>query len=131
MSEPKLTRNQSLVLEVLNRDRTPLSAYSILDRLKESGLRAPLQVYRALNKLVERGLVHRLESLNAFVACRSSDCCEHSAAVFAICESCGGVAEFADAKLSRRVNEWARSDGFQLTGTTIELRGECRACSGS
>ena len=63
-----LTRNQGLVLDTLTGSGAPLSAYDILDRLRQEGLRAPLQVYRALDKLVERGLAHRLESLNALVA---------------------------------------------------------------
>ncbi len=65
----KLTRNQSLVLSVLQSSEQPLSAYSILDRLREEGLRAPLQVYRALEKLLQAGRIHRLESKNAFVVC--------------------------------------------------------------
>ena len=69
MIAPVLTKNQSLVFETLQRADQPISAYTILDRLRDHGFRAPLQVYRALDKLVEAGLVHRLESLNAFVAC--------------------------------------------------------------
>ncbi|MCB1460156.1 MAG: transcriptional repressor, partial [Nitratireductor sp.] len=64
-----LTRNQLLVLNALVAAGGPLSAYGILDQLREEGFRAPLQVYRALEKLVDQGKVHRLESLNAFVAC--------------------------------------------------------------
>lgn len=67
--DPRLTRNQSLVLSVLEASGQPLSAYGILDRLREHGLKAPLQVYRALDKLLEIGRVHRLESMNAFVVC--------------------------------------------------------------
>ena len=55
----------------------------------DAGLRAPLQVYRALDKLVETGLVHRLESLNAFVACAHKHCHDDCASAFAICEKCG------------------------------------------
>ncbi|NRP75769.1 Zinc uptake regulation protein [Ensifer psoraleae] len=65
----KLTKNQSLVLAVLQSSEQPLSAYSILDRLREHGLKAPLQIYRALDKLLDAGRVHRLESMNAFVVC--------------------------------------------------------------
>jgi hypothetical protein len=71
------------------RSERPLSAYTILDQLRDQGFRAPLQVYRALDKLVEFGLVHRLESLNAFVACRHPDCEDHETIAFMICEKCG------------------------------------------
>jgi Fur family zinc uptake transcriptional regulator len=66
-SNTDLTKNQSLVMGALSQANGPLSAYTILDELREHGFRAPLQVYRALEKVVEFGLVHRLESLNAFV----------------------------------------------------------------
>jgi Fur family zinc uptake transcriptional regulator len=72
-----LTKNQSLVMGALTNSDGPLSAYTILDQLRDHGFRAPLQVYRALDKLVEFGLVHRLESLNAFVACRHPGCDGH------------------------------------------------------
>ena len=67
MTEPKLTKNQSLVLEVLESHRNPLSAYSILEQLADAGLRAPPQVYRALEKLIGYGLIHKLESINSYV----------------------------------------------------------------
>jgi len=70
----KLTRNQTLVQSTLLESESPMSAYQILDSLKAHGLNAPLQVYRALDKLVHLGLVHRLESINAFVACQQHDC---------------------------------------------------------
>jgi len=57
---PDLTKNQSLVMGALTRADGPLSAYTILDQLRDQGFRAPLQVYRALDKLVEFGMVHRL-----------------------------------------------------------------------
>ena len=61
-SNTDLTKNQKLVMGALSNANGPLSAYTILDELREHGFRAPLQVYRALEKLVELGLVHRLES---------------------------------------------------------------------
>lgn len=126
---PTLTRNQQLVLDVLSQEDGPLSAYAILDRLRDEGMRAPLQVYRALDKLVEQGLVHRLESLNAFVACAHPDCETHRSVAFAICDKCGRVAEFTDEAISARLAGWARSESFRLQRTTIELRGLCAGCS--
>src|ERR1700712_5446313 len=81
-----LTRNQELVLGTLAHAAAPLSAYDILDKLRDEGLRAPLQVYRALDKLTERGLAHRLESLNACVCCADAHCHASGCTAFAICE---------------------------------------------
>ncbi len=123
-----LTKNQSLVMGALARSDGPLSAYTILDQLRDSGFRAPLQVYRALDKLVEFGLVHRLESLNAFVACRHPGCEGHETTAFMICERCGVVSELTDGALAMRLKHLAVEAGFGLKKSTIELRGICRGC---
>ncbi|WP_269582634.1 Fur family transcriptional regulator [Roseibium sp. Sym1] len=128
-AHPDLTKNQSLVFGSLSDADGPLTAYAILDLLRDSGFRAPLQVYRALDKLVEYGLVHRLESLNAFVACSHKGCAGHGAAAFAICEKCGLVSEFTPDKAIACLEEWTREEGFHLSRTTIELRGTCQACA--
>lgn len=124
-----LTKNQSLVFGTLSNARAPLSAYTILDRLREDGFRAPLQVYRALEKLLEIGLVHRLESINAFVACAHPQCHSHGTMAFAICEDCGNVREFTDDQIVERLAVWARAENFRPHKTTIELRGQCEACA--
>lgn len=123
-----LTRNQGLVLGTLIEAPAPLSAYDILDRLRAEGMRAPLQVYRALDKLVERGLAHRLESLNAFVACADEHCHRKGLIAFAICEGCGKVDEFADAVIEERLGGWAARTGFKTERTTMEIRGRCAQC---
>ncbi len=123
-----LTRNQTLVYGALEAAAEPLSAYGILDRLRDEGIRAPLQIYRALDKLVEAGLVHRLESLNAFVACRQPDCEAHETIGFAICQKCGQVTEFAEKRISGHLADWARKNNFTLKQTTVELRGACATC---
>lgn len=123
-----LTKNQSLVMGALNQSDGPLSAYTILDQLRDNGFRAPLQVYRALDKLVEFGLVHRLESLNAFVACRHPSCEGHGTMIFMICEACGQVTEINDTALSRRLKKRAADAQFALKKSTVELRGLCTDC---
>lgn len=125
---PKLTRNQALVFEALEAAPGPLTAYAILDALRSEGFKAPLQVYRALEKLVELGIVHRLESLNAFVACSHPGCSAQETAAFAICETCGKVREFAPERAVDELQAWAKDEGFKPNRTTIELRGTCRDC---
>lgn len=123
-----LTRNQALVLETLLAAEGPLSAYAILDKLREAGFRAPLQVYRALDKLVDLGSVHRLESLNAFVACRHPGCDSHATIAFAICDRCGDVAEISDGALTARLHAIAGEAGFQPSKSVVEMHGCCRKC---
>lgn len=124
-----LTRNQALVFDTLSKAEGPLSAYTILDQLRPDGFRAPLQVYRALEKLIGFGMIHRLESLNAFVACAHPQCHAHDLIAFAICDKCNQVREFSDNVIEDRVNGWSQNNGFHATKTTLELRGLCAACS--
>jgi len=126
---PELTRNQALVLGELESSVAPLSAYTLLDRLRGDGLRAPLQIYRALDKLMEFGLVHRLESLNAFVACCRPEGEAHGTTAFAICGKCGRVSEFASEAIEGLLAKWAAGARFRPDKTTIELRGLCAACA--
>ena len=124
-----LTRNQMLVFEALSGAAQPMSAYVILDRLRDSGLRAPLQVYRALDRLIEAGLVHRLESLNAFVACAHQHCHDDCASAFAICEKCGSVTEFSDDGVMQRLRGWSGKAKFAPSKMVVEVRGICAACA--
>ncbi len=124
-----LTRNQSLVFERLTAHGAPASAYDLLDGLRDAGLRNPNQVYRALDKLVEYGLVHRLESINAFVTCAHPHDHKHGLIAFAICETCGQAEEFSDDFVEERLRGWSMDHAFRLSRAIIEIRGACKACT--
>jgi Fur family zinc uptake transcriptional regulator len=127
----ELTRNQKLVFTALERAGTPLSAYQILDQLRDEGFRAPLQVYRALDQLRGLGVVHRLESMNAFVACAHGDGHSHHGEPigFTICERCGAVSEIHDADFRAFVESIGTRSGFRAEKTTVEIRGLCAECA--
>ena len=125
---PELTKHRSLVLNVLTRGEMPASAYTLLDHLRGDGLRAPQQVYRALDKLIEYGLVHRVETLNSFVVCTYPHDHRHGLTVFAICDQCGHVDEFADQAIERRLKGWSKDHSFRMNRTTVEMRGTCDRC---
>ena len=126
----KLTRNQALVLRTLDAADEPLGAYAILDRLRGDGFRAPLQVYRALDALLDRGLVHRLDTLKAFVACsHPHEHAESATIAFGICERCTRVWEFSDDLVRDRLEIWAGGQGFRPTRTSIEISGICAECA--
>ena len=124
----KLTKNQTLVLNVLLKAGLPLSAYSILEKLRKHGFKAPLQVYRALEKLVDTGQVHRIESKNAFIACEHSSCEISQMTAFTICQKCEKVSEVMDEELSNYVNLRAEKLGISMTKTNIEFHGLCERC---
>ncbi len=124
-----LTKNQEMVLGTLAQANGPMSAYAILDELREEGFRAPPQVYRALDKLMQNGLVHRLESLNAFVACSHAACHNTGLVAFAICDQCGLVSEFSDDAVTKSLTNWIAKNQFSNTKATIEIRGNCPQCA--
>ena len=89
--EHTLTKNQQIIFDLIDKSPEPMKAYSILFNVQKKGIKAPLQVYRALDKLVEIGKIHKIESRNAFIACRNSACTIANATAFSICESCEDV----------------------------------------
>lgn len=112
------------VLEILLESHAALGAYDVLARLEAEGLGSkPPVAYRALGFLVDEGFAHRLERLNAFVACTHPGPV-HDAA-FLICRGCGKVAE---AEVDRPVRTAARDTGFAVERTVIEAEGLCPAC---
>jgi Fur family transcriptional regulator, zinc uptake regulator len=135
MKPRQLSDNDQSVLSALGQAEKPLSAYDILDRARSEALKAPVQVYRALEKLEDRGLVHRIEALNAFVACSEHDeACrghEHRHAAhrpgFVICRDCGTVREFEEERVSG-IAEKAAGKGFAIELVSLEVYGRCAAC---
>ena len=120
---------QAEVLAVLQRRRGPLSAYDVLRILREDNPKiAPPTIYRALAALKERGRVHRLESLNAFIACK---CGRHQhASILSICDDCGAVEESVAPDLLKELSNIIGVSGFAPMHHVIEVHGLCASCSG-
>jgi len=125
----KLTLNQQQVLSVLDKAARPMGAYALLNQLTGSGFRAPMQVYRALNRLVEFGLVHKLESLNAYISC--SDSQHHASRVnaYTICQCCGQTEELDANDLGTGLQQQLEQRAFTPERTSIEIVGCCPECS--
>ena len=96
-----LSKNQQVVLDIIEKAKEPLKAYSILFNVQKKGIKAPQQIYRALDKLIEIGKIHKVESRNAFVACKNSNCEISNATAFSICEKCEKVTEINNLNLSK------------------------------
>ena len=123
-----LTKNQQIVLDFVEKSSEPLKAYSILFNVQKKGLKAPLQVYRALDKLVEIGKIHKVESRNAFVACKNSSCQVSKATAFSICESCEKVTEINNSKLSKYLTNFEDNSGMRYSKYNLEFFGLCKKC---
>jgi Fur family zinc uptake transcriptional regulator len=123
-----LTDTRRKVFELVIKAGQPVGAYRLLEAMQDKGTRVmPPTVYRALNFLQGKGLVHRIESLNAFIACTQHEH-EHEGQ-FLICSDCGKTEELADESVSEMLREKASAHGFTLTQQTIELKGLCKDCA--
>jgi Fur family zinc uptake transcriptional regulator len=118
--------NEELVFAALSKADRPLTAYDLLGRLRTKGITAPPTVYRSLERLIKAGRAHRLESLNAFVACAKPH--HRTSAIFAICRSCGTTMEISDGKLAPQIADWAKRLRFHPEESILEIRGECADC---
>ena len=123
-----LSKNQQIVLEIIERAKEPLKAYSILFNVQKKGINAPQQIYRALDKLIEIGKIHKIESKNAFVACKNANCEVSKATAFSICENCEKVEELNDLKLSKYLSSYSDKTGMKYKKYNLEFFGLCKKC---
>lgn len=123
----KLTPIRRKVLHLLLESAEPAKAYDLLANLDGEGAAKPPTVYRALDFLQEMGLAHKIESLNAYVACGHAN--HAHSAVFLICETCGAAEELHAVETSEALSKETSSAGFVIQNAVIEARGTCRNCS--
>lgn len=124
----RLTPVRRQVLEILLEAHRAMGAYDVLRRLTAAGATPqPPVAYRALDFLVANGFAHRVEKLNAFVACTAPAETGHAAA-FMICRDCGSVAELDAAVLTARLGAIAEDAGFAMDRAMLEIEGQCPAC---
>ena len=126
--EQFLSKNQQIVLNIIENAKGPLKAYSILFNVQKKGINAPQQIYRALDKLIEIGKIHKIESKNAFVACTNSNCDISKATAFSICDSCEMVDEISDAKLTKYLSNFNDKKGTKYKRFNLEFFGLCKKC---
>ena len=139
----RLTRVRRAVLEFLLHAGMPVKAYDILDALRHSTPKAlpPTSIYRALDYLQHQGLVHKVGSLNAYVACAqtcahtSAESCattssqRHAPVFMLVCPECRKSREISDPALYQTIFTTMQRQGFQLQGDTVELTGICPGCA--
>ena len=124
----RLTPLRERVLRLVAKATLPVKAYDLMDLLRDGkGPAAPPTVYRALDFLLENGFIHKLESINAFVACHQPRL-PHSVP-FLICGDCGQAVELEDERATRLLTEQAQALGFRPLAQTLEVHGRCARCA--
>ncbi|TBR43898.1 transcriptional repressor [Marinomonas agarivorans] len=126
----KLTKVRRRALELIWESHRPLGAYQLLAKLSEEGFNsAPPTVYRALDFLLNAGLIHKVESMNAYLGCAHAD--KKHKGYFLICEKCHNVMECDYQDIHEKLSANVAKNGFLLRSNTIELIGLCQACQNS
>ena len=128
----RLTDIRARVLGLVADAGQPIKAYDLLDKVRDGdgpGAAAPPTIYRALDFLLANGFIHKLESVNAFVACHHPNSAQHSVP-FLICSRCHSAVELEDQAIVELLDGKARELGFSPQAQTLEVHGLCAACSG-
>ena len=124
----KLTPIRRKVLELVWESHRAVKAYDLLDRIKPYEQAAkPATVYRALDFLMEQGLIHRVESLNAFIGCVCSE--RQHELLLLICKQCQEVEERPALEVMEAVAKEIREAGFVVHSKAIEIHGLCTLCA--
>jgi len=123
----RFTPIRKRVLELVWASHAPIAAYDLLKALRQEkdNAEAPT-IYRALDFLLQHGMVHKIESMNAFVGCDRLG--NPHAVQFLICTECKQVLEQENAELSRMISNYAISNNFTITSQTVEFLGICSNC---
>lgn len=117
-----------LVLKVLRKYKEPMTAYTLLEKLKNNGIRSAPIIYRALDVLIKEGSVHKIKELGAFVACDCAKDHKHALSVLTVCSCCRRVVELHDYKIISQI-ENLREYGILLSeDAVIELPITCKSC---
>lgn len=124
----RFTPVRKRVLQFLLEDHRAMGAYEILERLREEGLGSqPPVAYRALDFLTKQGFAHRIEGLNAFIACTSLK--DGHTPAFLICRACKRVLEAESDPRGGTLAQAARATGFVIEKAVREAVGLCPTCA--
>jgi Fur family zinc uptake transcriptional regulator len=125
----RLTRLRRRVLEILLERGGPVKAYDILEAMRGSGRSIPpATAYRALEFLLEQGFAHRVNALNAYVACTGEHAAERL--FLLVCSVCRKTEEIHDPEIYRSLLGRLKELGFPLAGGSVEVQGICPCCAG-
>ena len=132
----RLTAIRARVLSLVAQAGRPIKAYDLLEQIRldnsregeGAGAAAPPTVYRALDFLLANGFIHKLESINAFVACHHPNSAQHSVP-FLICDRCHSATELEDASIVATLDAAARGLGIAPQAQTLEVHGLCAKCA--
>ena len=123
----RMTKSRRQVLGLIYQTNKPAGAYELLRQLRQLQVNAePPTVYRALEFLQTHHLIHRIESMNAYIACSDPEA-QHPRQ-FLMCNNCSAVIEMCDNTISHTLHDCAERKGFRVDSFSAEITGLCQSC---
>jgi len=128
----RLTNKRKQVLTLLLQSEKALSAYELVDSFKVTFSESipAMSVYRILEFLEHEQMVHKLDSMNKYVACAHISCdSNHSHSQFLICEKCEKVKEVnLEGRAWQQLQKTAHDKGFLFIKPQLEMNCLCNDC---
>jgi Fur family zinc uptake transcriptional regulator len=129
----RLTDLREQVFLLIWQSHKPLGAYAIMDLLSQETNRriAPPTVYRALDFLLELKLIHRINSLNAFIGCTHPEAHQQSSLktnYFFICSICQDTREIISPAIGDSIAKVGSETDFKTQQLWLEVTGLCQQC---
>lgn len=119
---------RTAVVELLGDESCCLTAQELFDRARATGRPVGIaSVYRVLEQLAAMRLVQRIDlgaGIARFEAVQPDGEHHHHA----VCDDCGRVEAFSDARLEVALDRVAGDVGFTVQGHDVVLRGACSDC---
>ena len=123
----RFTEPRKRVLSILLTFKKPMGAYEILNVLSSDTRKInPPTIYRAIEFWHQHGFVHKIESINAYIAC-----CHHkyhkNFCIF-ICNKCHSAIELELKQLSTLISNIATKENLIISESITEMYGQCQRC---
>lgn len=129
-NKERLSQPRREVLKIIATSPVPLRICDILSKL---GLvfnnPKPPTVHRALEFWIKNNFIHKVESLNCYVACELEHtmCSSH----FMICQICHNVSERSFTSLPELLLQESQKHDFLMRRFHLEIHGVCQSCQGA
>ncbi len=128
----QLTEKRTSLFGLLMQQKKAITAYELADEYQAAYQQpvAIITVYRVLKALQDKGLVHKLNTINRFVACKNIDAAKpHEASQFLICKNCNSVEELSlDRALVKELKKGIRQTDFVFKQLQLEMNCRCKLC---
>lgn len=122
----KNTKQRTLIIEILQKAKKPLSANDILNKaIKKQPNIALTTIYRNLEMLYENDLITRYR-IDEKEYCYEQKKEKHTH--YVVCKNCRKKVDLPECPLRELEKNISNSTGFKITSHNLELEGYCNKC---